>query len=354
MHYKRFRRPTVREALAAVKTELGPEALVLSTRMVPSPGMSGWMGARLVEVTAVLDRTEPVDQTEGVDMNHVSAPRIDASADRRLESSKADVPGSRHSDSLAVHARGVAARLEASGIDPAVARVLASHPAMQARGAGSPVIRRALAEQLASLMADDTEGKAIEVFIGPPGAGKTTTIAKVAAQARARRSTRFGLVAADGFRVGAVEQLRLYAGILDSPFCVARSGDELAQALDGVRGPLLVDTAGRSPADGGAADILQVLAGRDDVRRHLVLPAGTAPADARRVIARFAPAAPDRLVLSRLDEVQSVGPLLGVIADAKLPLSYFTNGQNVPDDLQRATAPALADWVLGEWQGACA
>lgn len=319
MHYKRFCAPTVRDALRAVREELGPSALVLSTRMVPSKGLRGWIGARAVEVTAAIERSE------------VSEERIARPVDR---------PSAR--------INSTAARLEASGLDPAMARILAEHPMLQTRGAGTPVIRRALAEQLASLAATDEDVAPVQVFVGPPGAGKTTTIAKIAAQARATASIRFGLVAADGFRVGAVEQLRLYADIIGSPFAIARSGSELAQTLEAGRRPLLVDTAGRSPRDTGSAEILNVLAGRRGVRRHLVLPAGTPAADARRLLERFAPMRPDRLVLTRLDEVDTLAPLVGVLRESKLPVSFLTNGQNVPDDLERATAARLTDWVLGD------
>jgi flagellar biosynthesis protein FlhF len=320
MHLKRFCRPTVREALKAVRDELGPGALVLSTRVVRSPGIRGWIGGRAVEVTAAVKRLDVSDE------------RIETPADR--PSALVD---------------GMAARLQASGIDAAVARLVAGHPALQRRGAGPTEIRTALADQLAPLTVPDDGIAPIEVFIGPPGVGKTTTIAKIAAQNRARQTTKLGLVAADGFRVGAVEQLRLYADIIGSPFQIARSGAELATALDaGSRRSVLVDTAGRSPRDEGSAEILEVLAERKGVRRHLVLPAGTTAPEARRVIARFAPARPDRIVLTRLDEVETLAPLVGVLRDTGLPVSYLTNGQNVPDDLVRATSPALADWVLGE------
>ena len=322
MHYKKYCRPTVREALRAVRDELGPDALVLSTRMVSSGGLRGWMGARVVEVTAAVEREE------------VSEERIS-----RPESRPAERTGSVSS---------VAARLEATGMEPAVARVLADHPALKQRGAGNQAIRRTLAEQLAPLTAGEETSAPVEVFIGPPGVGKTTTIAKIAAQARARAATRFGLVAADGFRVGAVEQLRLYADIIGAPFTIARSGKDLSAALETSAGPLLVDTAGRSPRDTGAAEILDALSGRSDVRRHLVLPAGTPAAAARQIIERFRVTSPDRLVITRLDEVETLGPLVGVLKESGLPISYLGCGQNVPDDLQRATPPVLADWVLGE------
>lgn len=319
MHYKRYYGENVREALRAVKEDLGPSALVLSTRTVSAKGIRGWIGGRAVEVTAAIERPE-------------------VSEDRTTR------PGDRPQPP----ASGIAARLEASGVEPAVARMLADHPAVQARGASASTIKRALAEELAPLTAAADDVAPVEVFIGPPGVGKTTTIAKIAAQARACGNTPFGLVAADGFRVGAVEQLRIYADIIGSSFQVARSGIELAAALESDQRPLLVDTAGRSPRDTGSAEILDVLGNRSGVRRHLVLPAGTPPSDARRVLDRFAPARPDRLVLTRLDEVETIGPLVGVLREYRVPVSYLTNGQNVPDDLQRATADGLAGWVLGD------
>jgi flagellar biosynthesis protein FlhF len=326
MHYKRFCRPTLREALRAAREEFGPSALVLSTRTIPAPGLRRLIGSRLVEVTAAVAR------------EHVSEDRIQPSETR-----------------LSERARGIAARLQSCGLSENLATSIAQHRSLARRGAGADVMRHAVAETLAPLVAPDDTAP-VEVFIGPPGAGKTTTIAKIAAQARAGRSARHGVVAADGFRVGAVEQLRLYADIIGAPFAVARSAGDLTSALDQLRRrPVLVDTAGRSPRDEGAAEILDILSQRPDVRRHLVLPATTPVPMARRILERFAPARPDRLVLTRLDEVDTLAPLVDVLATCGLPVSYLTHGQNVPDDLQRATPRVFTDWVLGDREfGACA
>lgn len=319
MHLKRFCRPTTQEALRAAREELGPDALVLSTRSVSAGGLRGWMGRRSVEITAAVERRD------------LSEERIEPSVSR---------PAAIKSE--------MAARLEASGLDPDIARLLAEHPTVNRRGAGTREIHSALVEELGALALPKESFAAVEVFMGPPGVGKTTTIAKIAAQARVRQDARFGLVAADGFRVGAVEQLRLFADIIGSPFTVARSGAELSAALAATAGPLLVDTAGRSPNDAGAAEILDTLAGRPGVRRHLVLPAATPGPTVRRIIERFRSARPDRIVITRLDEVDSLAPVIGVLRDLAVPISYLTNGQNVPDDLQRATPAALADWVIGQ------
>jgi flagellar biosynthesis protein FlhF len=205
-----------------------------------------------------------------------------------------------------------------------------------------------LATELASLASGDEPYAPVEVFVGPPGVGKTTTIAKIAAQERARHGRRLGLLSADGFRVGAIEQLRLYADILGASFDAARTPDEFSRALVDVKRPLLVDTAGRSPSDDVSKDMFRVLASRSDVRTHLVIPATTTARNAERLFERFADARPTRVALTRLDEAESIGSLVSMLRDRGVPLSYLGTGQNVPADLQRATAPLVADWIMGE------
>lgn len=322
MHLKRYQRETVQDALRAVREDLGPEALVLSTRMVAARGLRGWFGQRSVEVTAAAERPA-MSETR-----HETSPYRDI-ADRATQE--------------------IAARLEAAGVDASLARRVAdAHPRVGRRGASIQSLRRTLAEQLVPLAAQDTEYAAVEVFVGPPGVGKTTTIAKIAAQERARRGKRLGIVAADGFRVGAVEQLRLYAEIIGAPLTVARTADDLEAALEGSRRTLLLDTAGRSPSDDMSKEMLRVLARRPGVRTHLVLSADS-PVDAlRRALDRFQDARPQRIVLTRLDEAESLAPLVGLLRDHQIPVSYLGTGQHVPRDLQVATPAALAAWVAAD------
>jgi flagellar biosynthesis protein FlhF len=211
------------------------------------------------------------------------------------------------------------------------------------------LLRRAVADALAPLAAGDESFAPAEVFVGPPGVGKTTTIAKIAAQERVRHGARLGLVAADGFRVGAIEQLRLYAEIIGTPFAAARSARELDAAMDQLAdGPALVDTAGRGLDERAAQDMLNVLSTRPGVRTHLVLSAATPVRDAARLLEAYEPARPARIVLTRLDEGYPLGPLVALLRAQGRPLSFLGTGQRVPEDLARATPATLAAHLLGE------
>jgi flagellar biosynthesis protein FlhF len=322
MYLKTYRGTSVRDLLAQAREELGPNALVLSTKLVPTGGWKGWLGSRVVELQAAAERK-------------VSEGRSVETASR---------PSAAPNDEIV-------ALLCAAGLDKELAaEVAANIPAGGRRGISPEGLRRALGASLVPYAACDDVYQPVEVFVGPPGVGKTTTIAKIAARQRATTGKRLTLVSADGFRVGAIEQLRLYADIVGAPFRVARTADELNHALSPSRGTasILVDTAGRSPSDQVSQELFSVLRSRSDVRTHLVVSAASSTKEIRRTIDEYRVVKPHRIALTRLDQVETLSPLVPVLREEHLPVSYLGTGQRVPEDLDCATGTTLAGLVLGE------
>ncbi len=191
----------------------------------------------------------------------------------------------------------------------------------------------------------------VVALVGPTGVGKTTTIAKLAANFRLRDGIRMGLVTVDTYRIAAVEQLRTYAEIIDLPMKVVTTPREMRRALDELAGLdlVLIDTAGRSPRDELKIQELKSLLAEAQVDEvHLVLSLAASPKSLQATAEKFAAAGTTSMILTKLDEAVGMGSLVSVSRRIPLPISYLTTGQDVPDDIEHAGAKRIARLVLGE------
>ena len=190
----------------------------------------------------------------------------------------------------------------------------------------------------------------VVALVGPTGVGKTTTIAKLAANFRLREGRSVGLIAVDTYRIAAVDQLQTYADIIDVPLKVGATLREMRAAIDSMAEMdlILLDTAGRSPKDTVKIRELGALlteARADDV--HLVL---SCTADERHLAdatSCFQGAGVSSLILTKLDEVAGLGGVFPILRASQFPLSYLTDGQDVPEDIQIASARRVADSIVG-------
>ena len=187
-------------------------------------------------------------------------------------------------------------------------------------------------------------------LVGPTGVGKTTTIAKLAAHYRLKEKRRVGLITVDTYRIAAVEQLRTYADIIDLPMQVVSTPREMREAVGRMDDLdlILLDTAGRSPKDEVRIQELRAFlteADADEV--HLVLSSVAGARVLEQTAERFAAVGTTALILTKLDEATGLGNILPLVRGSKLPLSYMTNGQNVPDDIETAEAMRVARLILG-------
>ena len=187
-------------------------------------------------------------------------------------------------------------------------------------------------------------------LVGPTGVGKTTTIAKLAANYRLREKKRVGLITVDTYRVAAVEQLRTYADIIDLPMEVIASAREMREAVSRMRhlDLVLMDTAGRSPHDDIKIQELRAVLAEAEPDDVLLVLSTTAGARSLLTTAeRFADVGTTGLLFTKLDEATSLGHLVAVTRGCGLPVSYLTDGQNVPDDIQVAERRRMASLMLG-------
>lgn len=330
MRIRKFTARTMAEALAAVKAELGEAAVLLKTRALDprSDGRSGF------EVTAASE-PEPVRPASPSRAGGRTAP------ERRRPAAAPPGP---------LGAAQAVACLVSRGVDELLARRLAEAWQKRSRP-GSRVDLEAALEALIPVTQPLKSAAQPHVIamVGPTGAGKTTTLAKLAAHFVLEKKVEVQLLTADTCRIAAVDQLAAFARLLKVDLMVGYSPEELAHHREACRAAvLLVDTPGVGPLDdAGLAGLERTLAAVRPDETHLCLPATLRTPDLRLAASRFSRMGCDRLLFTKLDESATAGQLLSALAETGLPVSYWTAGQVVPGDFEPATGKGLARRILG-------
>ena len=407
MEVKTYIAQSMRDALAQVRRDLGPEAAVLHTREVRGPGFWGLIGrSRRIEVTASatvkvpsrLAARRPAKASVSAPVAKVTAPAAAPTAAQARAASLATLPAPATklvrdtrtvADRLQEDMRGRLNELESlvenlsrrtapsanpelpdaffrlftdlidADLSEDLARELLERVRQQLPSHEAIDLERLRLCAAELLEREITVGGPIQVtagqcrlvaLVGPTGVGKTTTIAKLAANYRLREKRRVGLITVDTYRIAAVEQLRTYADIIDLPMEVVSTPGEMRQAVEPLAelDLVLLDTAGRSPADEARiAELKSLLAEARPDEVHLVLSSVAGASSLAKTAERFAEVGTTSLLLTKLDEASSLGNLLPLLRSSKLPLSYVTDGQNVPEDIAPAESRRLARTILG-------
>lgn len=222
------------------------------------------------------------------------------------------------------------------------------------------VVRKSVRDVVAQLLPSDasagklmptTDGRPRTIaLIGPTGVGKTTTIAKLAANFKLKQKKKVGLITLDTYRIAAVDQLRTYADIIGVPLHVVVTEDELRVALKSLThcDVVLIDTAGRSQRDDPKlAQLKSFIDAADPHEVHLVLSSTCTQSVLLDIAERFTAIRADRIIFTKLDEAVSFGVLLNVARRVNKRLSYITTGQEVPHQIEPGRADRLAELVLG-------
>jgi len=319
----------MREAVYLIKKDLGPDAMIISSKKVREKGLKGLLSPVKIEVTAAVEMGNDTDMTLETYAQQDTQLQAPANLDTykiRQCLLKMDI-GSETIEFLLHDLDAMNNHIE---------------------------IRQVLHQRIMSVfkpVPNRNKTPNIMAFIGVPGVGKTTTIAKIAAINALFNNLRIGLITIDSFRVGAVEQMRIYGEIIGASVDVVSTPGELLQAVEKNREKdlILIDTTGRPSRNTyQLAEIKAFLEVIKGVNIYLVISATTKVSDTARIINDFKVIPYSQLIVSKLDETESPGALLNAAYLTGLPIAYITNGQNVPDDIEIASPESLVNCIMKE------
>jgi flagellar biosynthesis protein FlhF len=382
MRIMKFEGATMRDAVAKVKAELGDQAVIISSRQV----RKGLLGSA-VEISAAIDDGSDARESDAPApaftrgnpyAQHAAAPNDSADIEKAMAPLRSELKSLR---AMVRSNTQPAPQQDTKKLESEIAslRALVEKLSSAAHAAPAPKklskideaiemaapIEKASAESIAEAVAgltnkrSRTETRAqnndvplvapssarILMLVGPTGAGKTTTIAKLAAHAALVEGRRVRLITLDTFRVGGVEQIRTFADLIGVDLTVLDNPADLADSIDQSEDSdelTLVDTAGRSPKDTAhVIELATAIASIRDLEVHLVIPSSSSATAIDELVTRYTPLSPSRLLFTKVDEQDSIPELLAAPRRTRLPITWVTTGQQVPEDLEQPTAKRL-------------
>ncbi len=393
MRVKRFVSKNIQEAMMQIKNEMGSDAVILHTRYFKEGGVLGLFKKDYVEITAAAENvqhntkhradntklsTTPKTSASPVTMEepvHGRSPQVTTALDPGHLDDLKDMKTLMSEMSFMLEnntflsrypqiGKNLYARLRKQEIEEKIANKIVKSTLQQLSLQTNP------SEQLNSVLYanmikplkksspiiyNHTRLKKPKIYalIGPTGVGKTTTIAKLAAMFSIVEQKKVSLVTIDTYRIAAVEQLKTIAEILNVPVHVVYSYNQMNDCLLELAASdiIFIDTAGRSHKNTQQLEELKnYLEIINPDETFLVLAATGKYQDMLEIIEVYSELNISRLIFTKLDETSYYGPLYNIACRSKYPLSYFTDGQNIPDDIEIADPVKLVQLLMKEQQ----
>ncbi|MCF6093819.1 flagellar biosynthesis protein FlhF [Microaerobacter geothermalis] len=390
MRIKRYVVDSMPDALQKIKEELGKEAIILNTKKIKTGGFLGLFTRQKIEVIAAVDpsgtekRRSPVyhsktlndevpaQKTEPKSTNPFSflqseeEPSVSNNHESLIQEIK-DMRGmflklllqEKNYDKLPLPIRNISRRLKDQEVNEGIISYILEQLLKKVEN-----VHHISSDEVYQLVKNEIEkllkkGSPVPIrphtkfvnFIGPTGVGKTTTIAKLAAESVLKDRKKVGLITSDTYRIAAVDQLKTYANILNVSLEVVFSASELHQSLNRLKDCDIVfmDTAGRNYLNKSyVKELGHLLTTTVPNETYLVLSLTSKYQDMVSIANNFKQINIDKVIFTKADETSTYGAILNLVHQHNFSLSYLTNGQNVPDDILIASETRVANLILGE------
>ena len=187
------------------------------------------------------------------------------------------------------------------------------------------------------------------VLFGSTGAGKTTTIAKLAAKTAIQQQKKIAFITTDTYRIAAIEQQKTYAELLNAPLKVCYSREDFVKAQETFKeyDHIFIDTAGRNfKEEAYIKELTDIIPFDESIQSFLVMSATSKYQDMKAMVKRFEQVPINQFIFTKVDETDTMGTIFQIIADSQIKLGFLTNGQNVPEDILEGSPLELTRMVL--------
>lgn len=349
MQVRTYQARSIKEALGKVRDNLGRDAMIMSTKK-----LTGDKQRDLFEVAAV-PAGDTFDDAGGNPMGDLKS---------ELMSIKEMIFLSNHSDGIIEKLAwnpslfNLYSRLIRNGVSSDYAGLILKRSGAFIGNAesGKNTLKKGIKEirqiiDVKNPFESENGKRVVAALVGTTGVGKTTTIAKLAAQLMLQGKKKVGLLSIDNYRIGAVEQIKAYSNILGIPCFPAFNRKDLLIALKKMEGKdvVLIDTAGQSQYDKSRIEELKRMMPDDlAISCHLLLSVATRAAEMRNTAANFAPLKFQSYIFTKADEAEQCGSIINQVMQHNLPISYITTGQNVPEDIEMAKKENILSLLLSK------
>lgn len=370
MKMKKYTAVTMTEAMSKVRADLGDDAVILNSKVVYTKGFLGLFKKKTIEVVAGMDKYEtPLQPVQPLQKEMISSVKKEEVVSSELKKELSDIKMLVQSMQRPVETKKYTEDIESflqylrnheineelitrigDELFEHVNEIDSNKQSLSYRQIATQVLKKALIDVPFGGLS--YQKKYINV-LGPTGVGKTTTIAKMAAHAVLQKKKKIGFITTDTYRIAAIEQLKTYAGLLQAPVEIVYNSEDFTKAMETYKDfdLVFIDTAGRNYKEVKfVEDVKKLIQFEDNVESYLVLSSTSKEKDMETIIEQFSSFPIEQFIFTKADETNSIGSMINLMIKYNKGLAYYTDGQEVPEDINEASVDSLLKLLFKEYE----